>query len=69
MPWTRFLRFAGLAAILWASFAAGLGYLGGKAFEEQPFLGLVAAITVAATITLGVEVVRRIPRVRPCTAC
>ena len=69
MPWTRFLRFAGVAAILWASFAAGLGYLGGKAFEEQPFLGLVAAITVAATITLGVEVVRRIPRVRPCTAC
>jgi membrane-associated protein len=69
MPWTRFLRFAGIAAILWASFAAGLGYLGGKAFEEQPLLGLVAAITVAATITLGVEVVRRIPRARPCAAC
>ena len=69
MPWTRFLRFAGVAAILWASFAGGLGYLGGKAFEEQPLLGLVAAITVAATITLGVEVVRRIPRARPCSAC
>jgi membrane protein DedA with SNARE-associated domain len=69
MRWTRFVRFAGLAAVLWASFAAGLGYLGGRTFEERPLLGLAAALAVATTITLGVEVVRRIPRARPCTAC
>ena len=69
MRWTRFVRFAALAAALWASFAAGLGYLGGRAFEEQPVLGLVAAVSVAVTITLGVEVVRRLPRLRtaPCS--
>jgi membrane-associated protein len=70
MAWARFLRFVAVAAVLWASFAAGLGYLGGRAFEDQPVLGLVAAITVAATITLGVELVRRLPRpARPCAAC
>ncbi len=66
MAWTRFLRFTAVAAVIWASFAAGLGYLGGRAFEEQPLLGLGAAVAVAATITLGVELVRRLPRARPC---
>ena len=66
MQWTRFLRFAGIAAVLWATFAAGLGYIGGRAFEEQPWLGLVSALTIAAAITVGVEVARRIPRTAPC---
>lgn len=69
MPWLRFVRFAGLAAVLWASFAAGLGYLGGRAFEAQPLLGLLAALAVAAAITVGVELARRLPRARPCTTC
>lgn len=69
MPWTRFVRFAGIAAVLWASFAAGLGYLGGRAFEEEPLLGLVSAVTAAAVITLGVEVARRVHRTRPCVSC
>jgi membrane-associated protein len=69
MRWPRFVRFAGLAAVLWASFAAGLGYLGGKAFEDNPLLGLGSALAVAVTLTLSVELVRRIPRTRPCTAC
>jgi membrane protein DedA with SNARE-associated domain len=66
MRWARFLRFAGLAAVLWASFAAGLGYLGGRAFEDQPWLGLASALAVAAAITLGVELARRLPRTAPC---
>jgi membrane-associated protein len=69
MPWTRFVRFAGLAAVLWASFAGGLGYLGGKAFEDQPLLGLLAAVAVAAVLTVAFEVVRRTPRARPCVNC
>jgi membrane protein DedA with SNARE-associated domain len=69
MRWTRFVSYAALAAVLWASFAAGLGYLGGKAFEERPLLGLGAALTVAAAITIGVELARRLPRSRPCVAC
>jgi len=68
MHWSRFLRFAGIAAVLWASFAAGLGYLGGRAFEEQPWLGLASALTIAAVITVGVELARRIrlPRTATC---
>jgi membrane-associated protein len=69
MRWTRFVRFTALAAVAWASFAGGLGYLGGRAFEERPLLGLVSAIAVAASITLGVELVRRLPRARACSAC
>jgi membrane-associated protein len=65
----RFVRFAALAAVLWAAFAAGLGYLGGRAFEDQPLLGLASAVTLAAVITVGVELARRVPRARPCTAC
>jgi membrane-associated protein len=69
MHWLRFTRFAALAAVLWASFAAGMGYLGGRAFEEDPWRGLVAAVVLAAAIVLAVEVARRFPRLRPCRGC
>ena len=62
MRWPRFVGFAGLAAVLWASFAAGLGYLGGKAFENDPLFGLGAAFAVVAAVTLAVELARRLPR-------
>jgi membrane-associated protein len=59
MRWTRFLRAAAAAAAVWATFAVGLGYAGGQAFEEKPWLGLIAAFGVAATIALTVELARR----------
>lgn len=62
MRWPRFVGFAGVAAVLWASFAAGSGYVGGKAFENDPLLGLGAAFAVVAAVTLAVEVARRLPR-------
>jgi len=64
MRFRRFVSFAGLAAVLWASFAAGLGYLGGKAFEENLLLGFGAAFAAVIGITVLVEVGRRIPRAR-----
>jgi membrane-associated protein len=71
MPARRFVIAATVAAVLWASFAAGLGYLGGSAFEDHPWRGLVAAITLAALIVLGIEVGRRLrrPRRRLCVTC
>jgi membrane protein DedA with SNARE-associated domain len=69
MAWSRFLRYTALAAVLWASFAAGLGYLGGRAFEERPLLGLAAALAVAFAVTVAVELARRLPRPRPCVSC
>jgi membrane-associated protein len=59
MRWTRFVRAAAAAAGLWATFAVGLGYAGGQAFEQKPWLGLVAAFGLAATIALAVELTRR----------
>jgi membrane-associated protein len=59
MSWTRFFRAALVAAALWATFAVGLGYAGGQAFEDKPWLGLIAAFGLAAAIAVGVEVARR----------
>jgi membrane-associated protein len=67
MHWPRFVSFAGLAAVLWASFAAGVGFLGGKTFEDNTLLGLGAAIAVVFVLTAGVELARRIPRARAAT--
>jgi membrane-associated protein len=66
-----FLLAAGIAAILWASFASGLGYVGGRALEDEPWRALAAAAGVAALILLGVEVARRLrrPRRRLCISC
>jgi membrane protein DedA with SNARE-associated domain len=59
MRWLRFSAFAGAAAVAWASYAALLGYVGGRAFEN-PLWGLLAGFGVAAGTFLVVEVVRRI---------
>jgi membrane-associated protein len=57
---TQFAPFIFVAAILWASYAALLGYLGGRTFENQPIYALLLALGIAAAITVGVEVVRRV---------
>jgi membrane-associated protein len=60
MRWPRFLRAAALAAAVWASFAVGLGYLGGRTFDEEPWRGLALALVFAATLALVAEVARRV---------
>ena len=56
----RFTRLAALAAVIWASYAALLGYAGGRTFEEHPWRGLVAAFALALAVTLVVELARRL---------
>jgi membrane protein DedA with SNARE-associated domain len=56
--WPRFARFDALAAVMWASYAAALGFVGGRVFEDKPWAGLLVAIGIALTVTLGIEVVR-----------
>jgi membrane-associated protein len=55
----RFVGFAAVAAICWATYAVMLGYLGGRIFEESPLLALGVALGIALGITVAVEAVRR----------
>jgi membrane-associated protein len=59
MRWVRFAAFAAVAAIGWASYAALLGYIGGRAFEDNPLWGLLVGFGIAAVTFLVVELVRR----------
>lgn len=58
MPWRRFATFDAIAAVIWASYAALLGYIGGKQFEEAPWKGLALALAIAFSIAGGIELVR-----------
>ena len=55
MPWRKFIPFDLAAGLIWASYAALVGYFGGKAFEEEPWKGLVLALAVAFGIAAAVE--------------
>jgi len=61
-PWRRFVVFDGAAALIWASYAALLGYYGGRTFES--FWGLALALTTAFAIAGGVELFRWVQRRR-----
>ena len=43
MPWKRFAFFDVIAGLTWALYASLLGYIGGKAFEHKPWIGLLLA--------------------------
>jgi membrane-associated protein len=57
-PWRRFVLFDAIAALSWALYASLLGYLGGHAFEKQPWKGLLLAFGIALAVTGGVELFR-----------
>jgi membrane protein DedA with SNARE-associated domain len=57
-PWPRFIAFDIAAGVLWASYAALVGYFGGKAFEESPLKGILLALGIAFGVAAGVEAYR-----------
>jgi membrane protein DedA with SNARE-associated domain len=67
-PVRNFSFFAAVAAVSWGLYCSLVGYLGGKAFEDNPLRGVILGIGLALTVTLIVEVVRhrrskrRVPR-------
>jgi membrane-associated protein len=65
LPWPRFAVADAAGAILWAVYAAGLGYLGGETFERRPLHALLFGLGAALLIALSVEVVRRLRRRAP----
>ena len=46
-PWRRFIVYDVIAGVIWATYAAMLGYLFGKTFEEHPVWGVVLALAIA----------------------
>ena len=57
-PYRKFLAADILAGAIWGSYAACLGYFGGKTFEQQPWKGLIVAFAVAVGIATTIELVR-----------
>ncbi len=59
LSWHRFLRYDIVAGLLWATYAALLGYIGGKQFEEQPWKGVLIGLAFAFTVAFVVEWIRK----------
>ena len=57
-PRRWFVGWAAVAAILWGHYAALLGFIGGKSFEENHTLAFIIAFVTAFSITALIEVVR-----------
>jgi membrane-associated protein len=68
MPWRRFILFDVLAGIAWASYAALLGYFGGKTFEESPLKAFALAFFIALAVSGAIEVYRWLKKRRTATA-
>ncbi len=56
--WRRFIAFDVVAGLVWGSYTALLGYVGGKTFEQDPWKGLLIAFAIAIVLAGGVELVR-----------
>jgi membrane-associated protein len=54
-PWRRFIAFDVAAGLVWGTYAAMLGYVGGRTFEESPLKGFLVAFAVALLVAGAVE--------------
>jgi membrane protein DedA with SNARE-associated domain len=61
-PWRRYIVFDACAGLGWALYAALLGYFGGRAFEDQPWKGLLLALALAFAVAGAIEGVRHLRR-------
>lgn len=57
-PRQWFVGWSAVAAIIWGHYAALLGFIGGKSFEENHTLAFIIAFVTAFSITALIEVVR-----------
>jgi membrane-associated protein len=63
-----FSFFDGIAALSWGTYSALVGYIGGEAFEEDPWKGLALGLGIALSVTFAVEVIRHLRRPRTATS-
>lgn len=59
LGWRRFAAYDVAAGVVWASYAAGVGWAGGRAAADRPLLALVVAFGLAGALTLLIEMGRR----------
>jgi membrane-associated protein len=59
-PRRRFVTATAIAAVIWALYAFFIGRLGGKAFEDKPWAGFLAAFGGTVVISVLIEAARRI---------
>src|SRR3954453_13832582 len=62
--WRRFVVVDGIASVVWAAYAALLGYFGGRAFEHEAWKGLLLSLGLAFAIGAVIEAVRWVLRRR-----
>jgi membrane-associated protein len=59
-PRRRFVTATAIAAVIWALYAFFIGRLGGRAFEDKPWAGFLAAFGGTVVISVLIEAARRI---------
>ena len=59
-PQRWFASWIGLAAVIWASYAGGLGFIFGNRFKDNHTAAFLLAFGAALSITIVIEVVRHI---------
>jgi membrane-associated protein len=64
LPLRTFTSVTALAGATWATTSALIGYLGGRAFEDQPLAGIAVGIAVSLVLATVVELAHRL-RTRP----
>jgi membrane protein DedA with SNARE-associated domain len=57
-PW--FMFWVAIAVSIWATYAALLGYVGGKAFEDNHTIAFLVAFGTALAVTVVIEIVRHL---------
>lgn len=59
-PRRWFVGWISIAAVIWATYASLLGYLGGRAFEDDHTLAFLVAFGAAVSVTVVIETVRHL---------
>jgi membrane protein DedA with SNARE-associated domain len=59
-PKKWFMGWVAVAGVIWATYAALLGYLGGQAFEDNHTLAFLLAFGAALSVTAVIEIVRHL---------
>jgi membrane protein DedA with SNARE-associated domain len=59
LPLARFSPASAIAALAWAAYTAGLGFVGGAAFVEKPLVGLAVGLGLSSAFGGVIDLVRR----------